>query len=548
MRFVLVIGAHRLSTICGPSSEQRTLFGVSSAAVAAAESTAVPDQPSRGGPDVAPLVRPRARRLGDSLARRARKGASPHVRARRPRARADQLQDRQTSAFQRSPSLFPIPDGSSNPPSWQLDHLPSAPPPPPSPFAAVPIPIPEAEHERQASESPNKESLEAAVADFNGSFMAAFLESPSPQSRARIAELKGAGLGLGAAPTGVFVGQIRVGEVPQDGDETDSEHGRDGADDDDDPFELSSDSEAGELQITHIAPSSLSSHPPPISYARSPSRSLSPPPRPEPLPLPPPPMRSFAPPTPAHSAPLAFIPALTRARGAHLSKAYENESDLRLDDPDSSDDPNALSPLPTRTRTRKSTKRRSSPTEPPRGRSRSSLPSVRRSTSSVSASSSTLAGPSSSLKRTEQPAVEDDPSIRPYGCCYPSCIERNRRRALRPPNDDDDSDEQPTSWRTIREMREHCAAHKKAGEVAGETPFRCALDPCGKTFKVRPRTWHPLVLSFLLCADHLGRAVGSGPPLALHLGVRGPLLRLARSGRGPPDEKVQGRGRGLRSV
>jgi len=36
--------------------------------------------------------------------------------------------------------------------------------------------------------------------------------------------------------------------------------------------------------------------------------------------------------------------------------------------------------------------------------------------------------PSGSLKRTEIPAVADDPSVRPYGCCYPACVARAEAR------------------------------------------------------------------------------------------------------------------------
>ncbi|KAI5475072.1 hypothetical protein MNV49_001948 [Pseudohyphozyma bogoriensis] len=49
-----------------------------------------------------------------------------------------------------------------------------------------------------------------------------------------------------------------------------------------------------------------------------------------------------------------------------------------------------------------------------------------------------------------------------------------------------------TAFRTIRELREHCAVHKRQGVDPGsETPFRCALDPCGKTFKsAAGLLWH----------------------------------------------------------
>ncbi|GAA6036758.1 hypothetical protein JCM8097_003463 [Rhodosporidiobolus ruineniae] len=85
-------------------------------------------------------------------------------------------------------------------------------------------------------------------------------------------------------------------------------------------------------------------------------------------------------------------------------------------------------------------------------------------------------------RQTEIPAVEDDPSVRPYGCNYCALD------GVGGPGTGIDR-----SWRTIKELREHhTALHKErqrqleeAGDdaVLMEMPFRCALDPCGKTFK-----------------------------------------------------------------
>lgn len=89
-------------------------------------------------------------------------------------------------------------------------------------------------------------------------------------------------------------------------------------------------------------------------------------------------------------------------------------------------------------------------------------------------------------RQTEIPAVEDDPSVRPYGCnyCAPTSVA---------------SSGAAFAWRTIKELREHHTGNhkervkqmeeeaKEAAErgeeaVQQEMPFRCALDPCGKTF------------------------------------------------------------------
>ncbi|GAA5930382.1 uncharacterized protein JCM15063_004791 [Sporobolomyces koalae] len=103
-------------------------------------------------------------------------------------------------------------------------------------------------------------------------------------------------------------------------------------------------------------------------------------------------------------------------------------------------------------------------------------------------------------RQTEVPAVEDDPSVRPYGCnyCY---LDRTV---------DDDTwaywkeqeavhDDMKIGWRTVKELREHNNAfHKERTDLMKELeqhvretaagkgpdlPFRCALEPCGKTFK-----------------------------------------------------------------
>ncbi|GJN90063.1 hypothetical protein Rhopal_003061-T1 [Rhodotorula paludigena] len=115
-------------------------------------------------------------------------------------------------------------------------------------------------------------------------------------------------------------------------------------------------------------------------------------------------------------------------------------------------------------------------------------------------------------RQTEIPAVEDDPSIRPYGCNWcrlerdaeaaaaiaagasPSSAAAAAGKGKARATDELDEDGRPIlSWRTIKELREHAAsAHKeRAIKAKGETdeaimmemPFCCALDPCGKTFK-----------------------------------------------------------------
>ncbi|BGP41195.1 hypothetical protein JCM10450v2_005234 [Rhodotorula kratochvilovae] len=103
-------------------------------------------------------------------------------------------------------------------------------------------------------------------------------------------------------------------------------------------------------------------------------------------------------------------------------------------------------------------------------------------------------------RQTEIPAVEDDPSIRPYGCNWcrldgaaaaGGTSAKGKARAHHA--EEDEGDEGETSWRTIKELREHAqrshkerAARAKQDDdeaVMMEMPFCCALDPCGKTFK-----------------------------------------------------------------
>ncbi|BGP25619.1 hypothetical protein JCM10295v2_004550 [Rhodotorula toruloides] len=121
-------------------------------------------------------------------------------------------------------------------------------------------------------------------------------------------------------------------------------------------------------------------------------------------------------------------------------------------------------------------------------------------------------------RQTEIPAVEDDPSVRPYGCNWCVIDKAERRRVEREvladakgkgraedgdgagsdvdaegEEDDDAPPRIELSWRTVKELREHHARYHKdrAHELKNgaeesllmEMPFRCALDPCDKTFK-----------------------------------------------------------------
>ncbi|GAA5895846.1 uncharacterized protein JCM6883_001636 [Sporobolomyces salmoneus] len=107
-------------------------------------------------------------------------------------------------------------------------------------------------------------------------------------------------------------------------------------------------------------------------------------------------------------------------------------------------------------------------------------------------------------RQTEVPAVEDDPSVRPYGCnyCY---LDRTVDPAIRAYWEQQESlnEGYKVSWRTVKELREHTQREHKermdklkeleqmtreeGGPVRDgkgpDLPFRCALEPCGKTFK-----------------------------------------------------------------
>ncbi|SCZ87575.1 BZ3500_MvSof-1268-A1-R1_Chr2-2g05041 [Microbotryum saponariae] len=124
--------------------------------------------------------------------------------------------------------------------------------------------------------------------------------------------------------------------------------------------------------------------------------------------------------------------------------------------------------------------------------------SSRASRKKKSASNKTASPEASSRKRggSEVPAVEDDLTIRPYACNWPQCPARLRSLDQRSssrsgssstsvPIEDDLSTppSEDVRFRTIRELREHCAEHTRDGLEGGETPFRCALYPCDKTFK-----------------------------------------------------------------
>ncbi|KAK4055831.1 myb-like DNA-binding protein bas1 [Microbotryomycetes sp. JL221] len=85
--------------------------------------------------------------------------------------------------------------------------------------------------------------------------------------------------------------------------------------------------------------------------------------------------------------------------------------------------------------------------------------------------------------RTDVPAIEDDPNVRPYGCNYPECPARLVELGLSTKALPRSGPNSASSWRTIRQLKEHVAEHTKQLLDAGEFPFRCALDPCGKTFK-----------------------------------------------------------------
>lgn len=114
-------------------------------------------------------------------------------------------------------------------------------------------------------------------------------------------------------------------------------------------------------------------------------------------------------------------------------------------------------------------------------------------------------------RQTEVPAVEDDPSVRPYGCnyCY---LDRTVDPAIRSYWEQQEAlhDGYKVSWRTVKELREHnqrehkertekLKEHEQMMKDEGATngkgpdlPYRCALEPCGKTFST-----FTLFLSFL---------------------------------------------------
>ncbi|KAL8277293.1 hypothetical protein RQP46_010362 [Phenoliferia psychrophenolica] len=372
-----------------------------------------------------------------------------------------------------SPSLYPLPDHSFALPAWQLEHLPSSAAPSAS-LGFSPSPT-QGPLDLEGSGSgvgmggvgtrPRRESLESAVASFSsGTYLAQLLHSPR--------------MGMGQH------NQLDL-DLEQEMEQSGSGSGEGTDEEEEEDLDLDeylgdSDSDSDEpLVVTSIAPSSLRLPPLnlpslttttntlPVSFLRATSSS--------------PPSRSPSP-IPAAAVFIAAPSPLSAPRTAHLTKAYPNESDLAnyfdssnnsdLDDHDY-DEP-LPAPLP-RPRKRPSSGSSTLPTPAnsppatnatiPRGRPASkTAPKIRRSTSSVSATSSSSTLPNSSLRKTEQPAVPEDPSIKPYGCCYPS---------------------------TIKELKVHCARHKKAGEWTGETPFRCALDPCGKTFKsAAGLLWH----------------------------------------------------------
>lgn len=107
-------------------------------------------------------------------------------------------------------------------------------------------------------------------------------------------------------------------------------------------------------------------------------------------------------------------------------------------------------------------------------------------------------------RQTEVPAVEDDPSVRPYGCNY-CFLDRTKdapTRAYWNSRGKQLAENELRSWRTVKELREHSAREHRDRQDAikdyeaelnenpelekngkgPEQPFRCALEPCGKTF------------------------------------------------------------------
>ncbi|GAA5834593.1 hypothetical protein JCM5353_004614 [Sporobolomyces roseus] len=108
-------------------------------------------------------------------------------------------------------------------------------------------------------------------------------------------------------------------------------------------------------------------------------------------------------------------------------------------------------------------------------------------------------------RQTEVPAVEDDPSVRPYGCnyCFLDRTKDASTRAYWSSRGKPLAENELRSWRTVKELREHSAREHRDRQDAikdyeaelnenpelekngkgPEQPFRCALEPCGKTFK-----------------------------------------------------------------
>lgn len=100
----------------------------------------------------------------------------------------------------------------------------------------------------------------------------------------------------------------------------------------------------------------------------------------------------------------------------------------------------------------------------------------------VTSSSRKRSKSSKSDSSAKRKASGGDPSALPYGCNYPSCMDKGKGK------DSEDYEELSTdenSFRTIRDLRDHIDEHKRLGDRAGDVPFRCAFESCGKTFKVR---------------------------------------------------------------
>ena len=107
-------------------------------------------------------------------------------------------------------------------------------------------------------------------------------------------------------------------------------------------------------------------------------------------------------------------------------------------------------------------------------------------------------------RQTEVPAVEDDPSVRPYGCnyCFLSRTQDAPSRSYWASRGGKLEENEMIGWRTVKELREHSAREHRDRQESmreyelecqenpelekngkgPEQPFRCALEPCGKTF------------------------------------------------------------------